>query len=204
MPDGITIDLTAVLARFASNLQRFAQRVQTESAGATRAQMSYVRQALIATSPVETGYLQAHWGAVEERSGGSTLLARVENPTPYGPILEYGGYRSVGPRTVAVGGGALGLGFQGNAGIYSKQAPLGFVRKALVEAWPQYRQRLQTVLRQAWPYDSIAGSSSSGDDLGALFGIHVVGSPHITFSPGTQKAVRDVMRELRSTVGRRR
>ena len=152
MADGISSNLTAVMARYATQLQRFGQRVQTQSGPATRAQMTSVRQVLIATSPVDTGYLQAHWGPVEERSSGTTVLVRIENPTRYGPTLEYGGYRGVGPRTVALGGGDLGLGFQAGAGIYSRQAPLGFTRKALVGAWPQWQRRLTNILRQAWPY----------------------------------------------------
>lgn len=152
MADGITLTLAGVSARFTSDMGRFAQRVRTDGANAVRAQMVNVRQVLIATSPVDTGFLRAQWGPVGESGAGSLLASRVTNPTPYGPVLEYGGYRGVGPKTVALGGGALGLSFQAGGGIYSTQAPLGWVRRALVSAWPQYQRRLNNVLRQAWPY----------------------------------------------------
>ena len=150
--DGISLDLAGVAARFSSEMRRYAQRVQTDGATATRAQMTEVRQVLIVTSPVDTGFLQAHWGPVMEQSAGQRIAYVVENPTEYGPILEYGGYRRAGPRTIALGGGDLGEGFVAGAGIYSQQAPLGWVRRALAGAWPQFQVRLQNVIKQAWPY----------------------------------------------------
>lgn len=206
MPDGLSLNLTAVAAKFQSDMGRYAQRVRTDGSKATRDQMTNVRQVLIATSPVDTGFLQAHWGPIEEASTGTQIVFRVENPTEYGPILEYGGYRRVGPKTVALGGGDLGQGFVAAGGIYSQQAPLGWVRRALAGAWPQYRLRLNNVIRQAWPYTLGPGSDTGplGGDLGALFGIDLAGGTDTGgLSQGTQATVREVLGSLRSRRGGR-
>ncbi len=152
MPDGITLNAHALAARFVSDMGRFAQRLQTEGGRVVRDQMTTTRQVIVQTTPVDTGNLQTHWGPVQERSTGQLLVYGVENPVEYGPLLEYGGYRGVGPRTTRLGGGDLGGGFVAGGGIYSTQAPLGFVRKALVGAWPQFQRRLWHMVRQAWPY----------------------------------------------------
>lgn len=152
MPDRLTLNLAAVTARFQSAMGRYSQRIYADVAKATRAQVMDMRHVLVTTTPVDRGYLRAHWGPVEEVSTGSLMTYRVRNPTEYGPLLEYGGYRRVGPRTVALGGGDLGEGFVAASGIYSKQAPLGFVRRALANAGPPYRLRIGYAMQQAWPY----------------------------------------------------
>ena len=205
MPDSLTLNFTGITARFTSDMRTYAQRVQTEGAQATHVQMADVRQVVIATTPVDTGFLQAHWGPVEDVSAGSMIAYRIQNPTTYGPIVEYGGYRGVGPRTIAVGGGDLGAGFHAGGGIYSQQAPLGWVRKALARAWPQYHVRLRMVLKQAWPYrtGALAESAPLVGDIGAIFGLDLGGESGGMLSPGTQRAVREVMRGLHAQERRR-
>lgn len=180
MSDGIAISMTATAARFESRMQGFARRVMTDGSPAVQAQIQNVRQVLIATSPVATGFFRDHWGPVTQ--GRTPLTWRVQNPTPYGPTLEYGGYRGVGPRMIALGGGDLGEGFTAGAGIYSRQAPLGFMRRALAQAAPQLRQRIHTVVRQAWAARDMGGGWPSSQavplpaqaNLGALFGIELI------------------------------
>lgn len=147
MPDGLTLNFTATAARFQSRMNRFLQRVDQDGGKATEDQMRSVHSIIVSTSPVDTGDLRAHWGPVTQRG---PLTYGTGNDRVYAPTLEYGGYVRVGPKTVGLGGGDLGAGFVAGPGIYSRQAPLGFVRRALADAAPQYQERLRNVLRQTW------------------------------------------------------
>lgn len=211
MPDAIIMRMPGV-ARFESRLQGVARRVATDGGKATEIQTRDTREIVVRTSPVDTGFFRDHWGPVTER--GSALSWGFENATPYGPTLEYGGYRRAGPRTVALGGGDLGAGFTAGAGIYSRQAPLGFVRKALAHACPPWHRRLENVVRQAWVARDMGGGwpvgpavpLATGTDLGALFGIDLVGGAlRGGLSSRTAQTVRDVLQAVRTRPrGRRR
>jgi|GEM_PF-2962047 len=66
----------------------------------------------------QSEHIQANWSfEMETGNRGAT----IENPFVYGPVLEEGRYRGVGPRTKA-----------GEGGIYSRQAPKGII-KPLIE-----------------------------------------------------------------------
>jgi hypothetical protein len=145
--DGISINATAMSAKFQSRVGRMQSFVETEGAKAVEAQMHSIRQVIINTSPVDTGRLKASWSPV---TGRGTLAFGCGTAVPYASTLEYGGYSRVGPRTIHLGGAPLGAGFVAQAGIYSQQAPLGFVRKALAGASRQFRLRMRNVLRQGW------------------------------------------------------
>jgi len=109
--------------------------------------MGQVRQVISATAPVDTGALNRSWTPPALLG---LLRVGVSTDRHYAPRLEYGGYTRTGPRTVALGGGNLGDGFVAGPGIYSTQAPLGFVRKALVRAAPVVRTRTMDVVAQIW------------------------------------------------------
>ncbi len=178
MADIVSISVTASAARFASRLTQLKSYVETQGARAVEAQTRNVRQVVINTSPVDTGALKASWGPVTSRG---PLAYGFGTAKDYASTLEYGGYPRVGPRTVRLGGGELGAGFVAGAGIYSQQAPLGFVRKALAAATPQFRLRLQNMLRQGW------GGLGTSDVLGAreaadIFGIDLGGGTTGGFS----------------------
>lgn len=64
-------------------------------------------------SPVASGDFKGSWSDVQATEGGALSF---ENPTEYGPYLEYGLYPGVGPRTIEQGGQ-----------IYSRQAPGGIL-----------------------------------------------------------------------------
>lgn len=147
MADGLTANFTATSARFESRMRQCAQRVSDQGDKATQAQMRNVHAIIVATSPEDTGDLKRHWGPVSLRG---PLTWGTGNDRVYAPTLEYGGYVRIGRKTVGLGGGDLGAGFVAGPGIYSRQAPLGFVRRALADAAPQYLTRLQNVLRQTW------------------------------------------------------
>ena len=167
-PNTVGLNLGALAASFEAKLTRFSARVRTEGAKATEVQMRDVHQVIILTSPVDTGELRQSWSPPTSR--GSDLIWGTGTTLYYAPILEYGGYHRVGPRTVQIGGGDLGYGFVAGQGIYSTQAPLGFVRRALAGAAEPYRRRLNTVLRQAFGDGgvSIAVAGSSSQILGEL------------------------------------
>lgn len=147
MPDTLALNFTATAARFQSRMARFIQRLDQDGGKATEDQMRSVHSVIVSTSPVDTGDLRAHWGPVTQRG---PLTYGTGNDRSYATTLEYGGYLRVGPKTVGLGGGDLGAGFVAGAGVYSRQAPLGFVRRALADAAPQYSERLQNTLRQLW------------------------------------------------------
>lgn len=164
MPDGLTLNMVATAARFTSRLRSFRLQVEQQGAQAVRDQAISVQRVIVRTSPVDTGRLRASWTPAQER--GNPLTWGTSTHLHYAPTLEYGGYRRQGPRTVYVGGGDLGAGFVAGPGIYSTQAPLGFVRKALAQASPQLQQRIRTVLRRTWQGGTqtlnAEGSLSSG------------------------------------------
>ena len=82
----------------------FLGRGQTTNAITTlgRDTMEAVGHRMDLTAPVDTGALKRNRSAVRQ-SGPLTWATGYD--LPYAPILEYGGYRGVGPKTVALGGG---------------------------------------------------------------------------------------------------
>lgn len=205
MADILTITMTATAARFTSRLQGFARRMADDGSKATYAQAQALRTELVSTSPVDTGSLRDHWGPVSP--GASPMAWQVSNSAPYAAILEYGGYRGIGPKTVGLGGGSLGEGFVADGGIYSRQAPLGFVRRALANTAEPLRVRIRTVLSRAWASRDMGGGwpntppsprLATGTDLGALFGINLGSGGLGSLSP----TVKNVMAQLsQSTFG---
>lgn len=147
MADGLTLNMAGVVAKWESHLRQFGARVRARGNDVVRTQMQDIRNVIIETSPVDTGALRSHWIPVTPRGD---LVWGTGNDREYAPILEYGGYPGVGPRTIAAGPGPIGDEFTAGRGIYSKQAPLGWVRYALVRAKPQYLQRLSVMLKQEW------------------------------------------------------
>lgn len=149
MSDGITLETLAVAARFRVVADHVAQGVYRDGDTAVHDQMVNVRQRIIQTSPVDTGNLRAHWSPVLKRRD---LVYGISNDRVYAPVLEYGGYRRLGPRTLRAGPAMLDDSgeFEAPEGIYSTQAPLGWTRKALIEAKPQYLLRINNVVRRQW------------------------------------------------------
>lgn len=64
------------------------------------------------------GTMKGSWTIVSHTATGFTFGSGV----PYARVLEEGGYKGVGPRTVAFAGGG-----GASAGIYSRQAPGGMI-----------------------------------------------------------------------------
>lgn len=142
-----SVDTTLMERTFARGTRLFAHRAEVGCEQVLEETGRQVRDVVISTSPVDTGRLKRSWGPVTRRG---RLTWGFGTPFPYAPILEYGGYTRTGPRTVALGGGDLGEGFVAGSGIYSTQAPLGFVRRALAQVAPVLRQRLTEAVARAW------------------------------------------------------
>jgi len=149
MADGMTLHMTPVAARFKAIAAHVSLGVFRDGDAAVHDQMVSVRQRIIQTSPVDTGNLRAHWSPVIERRD---LVYGIGNDRVYAPVLEYGGYHRVGPRTIQAGPAMLDDSgeFEAPEGIYSRQAPLGWTRKALIVAKPQYLLRINNVVRRQW------------------------------------------------------
>ena len=79
-----------------------------------------VRNLVIGRTPVKTGHLKSSWSDIVRTGRGSFSFG---TDVDYATILEEGGYRSVGPRTVATEGG-----------IYSRQAPGGIIGPLLQDS----------------------------------------------------------------------
>ena len=169
MPDGLTSTIGAMAARFGSKAGQYATLLHQQGEQVVRTQALSVREVIVQTSPVDTGFLRQHWSPV--RQGATPLTWSTSTDVPYALTLEYGGYTRVGrsmpPKTVRLGGGALGAGFTAGAGIYSTQAPLGWVRKALVQAQPQYMLRLQRLVHEAWQRAGGTGGTGGLPPIGA-------------------------------------
>lgn len=148
MPDMITMNAGAMAAKFESRMRTVGTNLRRLVSKATRDQMASTRQVIVATTPVDSGDLRDAWSPVVQ--GNDDLSWKITNATHYGPTLEYGGYRSVGPRTIQLGGGDLGAGFVAAGGIYSKQAPLGWVRRGLAGSLDPWTLRLRNALSEAW------------------------------------------------------
>jgi hypothetical protein len=110
--------------------------------------MVATRQVIVDTTPVDTTQLQTNWSGVTPAPGD--IGWQVTNNTIYGAVLEYGGYRRARRKTIQLGGGDLGHGFYAGSGVYSKQAPLGWVRRALSNSWDPWSVRLRNAIQAAW------------------------------------------------------
>lgn len=148
MVDGLQLDMRGLLAHAEARTAHLRLRLEHDGAKAVESQMRSVHARIVTTSPVDMGRLRRSWPPPTSR--GTPLAWGTGTHLHYAPTLEYGGYKGVGPRTVQLGGGDLVAGFVAGAGIYSRQAPLGFVRRALAEAAPQTMLRMQTLLRRQW------------------------------------------------------
>jgi hypothetical protein len=73
-------------------------------------------------TPVDTGRLRQGWQIEKTKDG-----YRIFNALPYAEVVEFGGYKGVGGKTVSNSGG-----------IYSRQAPTGMVRVSIADIKVKY------------------------------------------------------------------
>lgn len=171
----LTCDYGPSAARWTQSAQSVAAALTAAVTTLGRDTMEAVGHRMDLTVPVDTGALRRNRSAVRQ-TGPFTWETGYD--LPYAPVLEYGGYHGVGPKTVALGGGNLGAEFVAGAGIYSKQAPLGWVRKALAAQAKPLRRRLATAVHAAWGGTGTGmGAAPLGlgrQSLSELFGVEMI------------------------------
>jgi len=157
----LTLDYTPAAAQFQRNMHAFRTLVLALADSAVRQSLDDAGRLMDSTVPVDTGALRANRSPAVSGSRGNRITWSTGYTLPYAGVLEYGGYPGVGPKTVALGGGDLGAGFTAGAGIYAKQSPLGWVRKALAAVRDPLTARIYRSVRQAW-----MGQVATGPALG--------------------------------------
>lgn len=171
----LTCDYAPSAARWIQDARRLTTTLTTAVATVGQATMEAIGQRMDDTAPVDTGALRANRSAA--RTTGP-LTWQTGYDLPYAPILEYGGYLRVGPKTVALGGGDLGEGFVAGAGIYAKQTPLGWVRKALASQAKPLRRRLATAVQTTWGGGALTGTGTpltgTTQTLSQVFGVEIL------------------------------
>lgn len=134
----ITQDITSLILLYAQKVQADVDPVMRQKGGDLR---TYA----VEGSPVDTGAFRAAWQ-------GPTKLGHahyeVRNETDYGPIIELGGYRGVGPKTSEQGGETLPGGIPIGPGIYPTQRPAAPMRRAVSRVYVEVAQELVKVLKQ--------------------------------------------------------
>ena len=142
MADRVTLTINS--AQFAQLVGRFLAAMQQETEQWIATLTARVRA--MGYTPVDTGRLQNSWRS----SMLNPLTGEVRNATPYARVVEFGGYRGLGPKTVRTGRTALGGGFTAGPGIFSSSAPTGMLRRALAEEGKEMLQTLKDILRKRW------------------------------------------------------
>ena len=105
-----------------------------------------LRIRIMGYTPVDTGRLRNSWRSRKVHA----TEGRVSTDVEYAPVVEYGGYKGVGPRTVQAGPFAFGMDLVAGPGIYSTQAPGGMVRKAMAEEGKAMLAALAKLHQQKW------------------------------------------------------
>jgi hypothetical protein len=135
------------LTRFTGRLAQF---IATTGLRADEAVLGVATEVLAFTIrgwPVDEGISRAAWfGPVKV----GAAAYQIGNPIHYARIIEYGGYRGVGPKTAAFGGTALPGGLTINAGIYPTQRPEAPLRRALAAAYGRMGTAIGAHLHATW------------------------------------------------------
>lgn len=109
------------------------------------AEAGHLRDDIVQGWPVDTGASRAGWQ-------GPTKVGdahyRLRNDYEYAPVIEYGGYRGVGPKTERVGSHVLPGGVEVNSGIYPSQRPAAPVRRAISKRTLPLREAIGKAIRQ--------------------------------------------------------
>ena len=145
MADRVRIDID--LARFNARIHRY---VQASGRDADAAVLDVALNILDDTQsnwPVDSGESRASWIGPTRVGPGSYQLS---NHTPQSPVIEYGAFRGLGPKTVQFGGATLPGGQQINAGIYSSQVPAAPLRRALSKNYLRMGQMLKAAMKKNW------------------------------------------------------
>ena len=107
-----------------------------------------VHSGIVAKTPVgATHRLQRGWKS-PVRFG--RLAFKIATNVPYAPILEYGGYTGVGPKTVKSSPRIFGSGITVGGGIFSTQAPHGMIRRTFAEEGQRLIGEIRIAHQRRW------------------------------------------------------
>jgi hypothetical protein len=141
------IEFTLDLTRFNRKVSALASHAEQDALQVVMAVAADVLADTVQGWPVDTGLSRGAWWG-PRRVGPAA--AQIGNPVRYARVIEYGGYRGVGPKTVRVGGQRLPAGLSINPGIYPRQRPAAPLRRALATNYGHMTRLLRERLRRRW------------------------------------------------------
>lgn len=152
MADAVTMSFNT--QAFNGFLRRYATAIQQRADQEVQWAAESTNYEILAGTPVDTGDFKAAWRPPSRIAPLHWIAAANDSVQAF--ALEYGSipgqypWPNVGPRTVH-GGGVIGEGFSDAApNIYSSQAPIGMVRRALAAQAPVFRKMVLDLVRDSW------------------------------------------------------
>ena len=121
-------NLDEIGARFTNLIKDYTRVMERDLDAEMQRQTTLLRNDIVIGWPVDTGVSRAAWQGPRKRGFAHYDLI---NNVVYSPVIEFGGYRGVGPKTAELGAELLPGGIQINGGIYPIQRPAAPVRRAL-------------------------------------------------------------------------
>ena len=121
-------NLDAATKQLVQDIQAHTRRELRSLDRVIREQATLLRNDIVTGWPVETGASRAAWQGPFKEGPASYVL---RNNMVYAAVIEFGGYRGVGPKTAQVGAFFLPGGIGVNGGIYPTQRPAAPVRQGL-------------------------------------------------------------------------
>ena len=132
---------------FERNIQAFIRRNEQATDRIVLKVASNVLASIQEGWPVDTGVSRAAWrGPVRIASA----RYRLSNPVRYAPVIEYGGYPGIGPKTERIGPVTFPGGLRVGSGIYPTQRPHAPVRRALSRHRRDIRNEIQQEMDRTW------------------------------------------------------
>ena len=95
----------------------------------------------------QSGISRASWWG--PRAVGSSAF-QIGNPWRYSLVIEFGGYRGVGPKTRRFGPSVLPGSFAINQGIYPRQKPAAPLRRSLAKHYGDMVVKLKGTHQRQW------------------------------------------------------
>ena len=139
----ITINFDKLGRELGALISQYARQVDRDLDQEMQRQALLLRNDIVAGWPVDTGVSRAGF------QGPFRVAAahyRIINNFVYAPVIEFGGYRGVGPKTAEQSAQLLPGGIQVNQGIYPTQRPAAPVRRALSKRTVELREALSQVI----------------------------------------------------------
>ena len=137
-------NLDDVTREFSRIVTQYADRVGRDIDTEMREQAARLRNEIVRNWPVDTGVSRAAWQGPIKRGHAEYELT---NNVVYAPVIEYGGYRGVGPRTARREAEILPGGIQVAGGIFPTQTLHAPVRRGLAKRRAAIRRAIAEVVK---------------------------------------------------------